>query len=82
MMISLVDARQVLGYRQRDICKLAYIYKIVLTQTMLSNMETGRLPIALDYSAWLGEQVLNRYRRVADMPVGILAECIRNREEI
>lgn len=80
--MTLVEAREQLKMSQRQAAQRATIAGIIIAQSDISKMETGRLPIALDYSAWLGEQVLRRYKRIADMPANILAQCIRNRSDI
>ena len=48
----------------------------------ISLMEQGKAPIDSQYARWLGRALLQRYKRVQDMPVSILAQAIRNREEI
>ncbi len=79
--MTLIEAREQLKMSQRQAAQRATIAGIMVAQSDISKMETGRLPIALDYGAWLGEQVLKRYRKIADMPPGILAACIKNRSE-
>ena len=48
----------------------------------ISLMEQGKAPTDPQYAAWLGQQLVSRYRRIADMPSLMLGQLIRNREEL
>lgn len=83
--MNIREARGLLKMTQREAIKRAAKDDVILTQTTLSRMETGNLPIALNYSTWLAKRLIAKrklYDRVRDMPSGILAACIKHREEI
>ena len=48
----------------------------------ISLMEQGKTPLDAAYAAWLGQQLVSRYRRIADMPSQMLATLIRERKEM
>ena len=48
----------------------------------ISLMEQGKAPIDRQSAQWLGQQLVSRYRRIADMPSRMLGQLIRNREEL
>jgi transcriptional regulator with XRE-family HTH domain len=79
--VNIREARRMLKLSQREMIAYAKTARFELTQTALSNMENGKSPVDERYARWLGFRIMDRYKRVADMPVGILAECIKNREE-
>ncbi len=80
--MDVLEARKRLGLSQREMIAYAKSARFEFTQTALSNMENGKSLVDERYARWLGFRVMDRYKRIADMPVGILAECIRNRSEI
>lgn len=82
--MNIREARELLNMNQREAATNATAAHVAITQAAICRMETGRLPIAIDYATWLAAQVIQRkqYKRVQDMPVGVLVSCIRNRSEI
>lgn len=80
--MDVLEARKRLGLSQREMIAFAKTARIELTQTSLSNMENGKSQADERYARWLGFRVMDRYKRIADMPTCILAECIKNRSDI
>lgn len=75
--MNLLEARNKLKITQ---AQAAERYGIKPKQ--ISLMEQGKTPLDAAYAAWLGQQLVSRYRKIADMPVVMLATLIRNREEL
>ena len=75
--MNVLEARDKLGKTQQQIAKASG-----WTQKQISNMEQGRTPVDPQYAAWLGQQLVQRYKRIADMPSLMLGQLIRERKEI
>jgi predicted transcriptional regulator len=60
--------------------RVAVLTKI--SQASISWMESGKHPVDAKYADWLWWQVYGRWQRVADMPVRILKQAIRERGEV
>ena len=80
--MELKEARELLGLSQRAMIDYALSARIILTQTSIHNMESGKAPADPRYARWLGFRIVSKYKRIQDMPANVLASCIRNRSEI
>lgn len=80
--LTLRAMREELGLPGRSCAVWAITDRVKVSQSAISQMESGKLPIDKKYAAWLERKIYGRYKRIADMPTRVLAKRIRCREEI
>jgi hypothetical protein len=80
--MSITEARETLHKSQRQVCEIASRDGVVIYQSALSQMESGKIPADREYKVWLNRQLLTKGQRIADMPTKLLAACIKERVEI
>lgn len=75
--MNLLEARNKLNMTQAQAAEMSG-----MKPKQISLMEQGKAPIDAQYARWLGQQLVSRYRKIADMPSQMLRQLIRNREEL